>query len=229
MPGILARVRWLEEQLRRITPIAGEGIILSRTLRGTVINSDGGANASGMFDCRLLPPDDEHPDWRVECYDSALPDYEKAGVATVNGQQFDVERKIFSLDSRVHRVELKFTAPKQGIGEEGDENYVPPEDAKCEVVLLTDKEEDEEDDPYDEEGNRFVESTPDEMYYLIALIVRDEEEDDENEDEGEEKEVSYSMDQAHTPGPIFMTWYGTCIDLLQERLQTGVPIPVPPQ
>lgn len=168
-----------------------------------MVSLDAGAVSAklGMFDCAVYVKDDE---WRVQCYDSAIPEWEMAGVATVNNQQFDVPVAWSPLTGSEVRVHLHFVAPK----EETDDQ--PAQDGYCELVREVDGNLHQE---TNSQSGGILESTPDDFYYLIAVVSKY---------TAQDGSARWALDQVHDPGPITLTWHGACTDLLKETLQTGV-------
>ncbi len=190
MPGLLQRIRILENAVRQNTPVSGEGTLVSRGLHGTVIEGDvdGQDTRQGMF--ALLPvPDDPS---KVLLTDSSVePEYAAdgkarapyAGIAHVNDQPFEVKRKVFSFAAKTGEryVYLKFTAPDGGNAEVGVEPVV-------ETKLQT--------------------SDPKTAWYLLGRVRP-------KVVSGKIEEMEISQD--HLPGNCYFWWFGPCIGLLEEQ------------
>ncbi len=184
---IIREIIKLGKAVRSLFPVAGEGIAIEKTPKGTIYSLLDLSGATDLLDQKRgmfeiidagTTKDDEGNDvYNVSIINGANEESEICGVCHVNRQPFEVDKENFVVVEYSY-IYLKFSAPV-----EAAEN-IP---AKVTAVIKTE----------------LQESTDEVVYHLIGQVWIDDD--------------VLHLQQDHQPGNCFIEWYGPCLGLLEEK------------
>ena len=211
---IVQAIRDIYGWLRRLQPIAGEGVNIERTVNGFVITCtapspqpvlrSGNAAAGGMF--AILS--EANPEGVTHVYvedTSAVAEKDAdgfpiyAGIPHVNGVAFPQVKAYdgIPLEPVLYYIYLHFAPSnikEQEEAEAGTADAQPAQPATpaCEIIT----------------SQKIMKTTLEHVYYLIGRVRCARQSD---------RIVVSGISQDHAPGPIYLTWYGPDIGVAEDH------------